>query len=405
MWQRHFSALLLLSMVLVGIQSPGLVHENPSADDDKLTDSNRPISHQDTASSAYGGNSEPDEITSFVRKTDVNDNFHKIDNSGSLSGVGTDEPIKEENQKEAASTTEPLILGMSPATKYLGTSSFLFSNLVAIASSTNENALSPSSYNPLFMYLKDQKRTEELEVLMIYMKTYEKDIVNKCSMAMRMRKHEAKIDTESMDYLLVRCAYWGRTVFNYLHMNFLFYDLDFAFETFYKLINNGGVNMDLGEAEDQFKARNELFFQILGKEIVEAMIINIGAQAGILPKTHRRHKTIAGKFSAIQSHYGPSFLKIFESVLDSDVALRRRKVVLGDYKQLLLDRTLGISQLASAAERRRVEQGTLFDDNKHSIKGRSADSLYRYYGKDWDVPFFDAANIYAFKPRAENQQI
>lgn len=226
-----------------------------------------------------------------------------------------------------------------------GSSSFLLGFILHGHLNQNEPTLSSNEYNPIHFILVKEKKTKELEVLVTYMKTYQKDLTLACKMAMT-----AALKILSRPELLFykqRCVFWGDTVFKYLPMSMKLYNIEHALKYFYFLQKAKGISInkslresldeaDIEEIEDleereielkrfaEAEERNQIFFDTLGNAINNVLL--------------EKEDIALLKFNLIQRFYGPNFAGIFyKTILDDEYRLSRKEIQLSISEQSILD--------------------------------------------------------------------
>lgn len=283
----------------------------------------------------------------------------------------------------------------------LGAGAFLLGFLIQDMMSESTDEISANNYNPLFFNIINEKKTKELELLVTYMKTYQKDLNNACRMVFNIKK--STYEAEVLKKLKDRCDLWTAHVFKLISLNFKFFHIEFAYKYFFYLQKSKAIPIAvlLGEALDEnvlidaqpeeieFEEKrraiaeniNELFFTTLGKVIDEVL--------------NGEDSIIHSKFHLIQRFYGSNFVKIFAQILDDNYRIIRKTVDLNEFEQSALDTMFQVPVDQILQEKERVENGeVLYNIHDLDIKGVTSDNLYRFYGSSYEEPFYRVNAMY-----------
>jgi len=272
-----------------------------------------------------------------------------------------------------------------PKQSAFGSASFIASMYLKKALADSTGDFDPSNYNQMIYEVIGRGRKKEMELFLIYMKTYQKDLSNKCKMA--MLKGIADIRTSGeQPYYLARCEYVAETVFRSLHMSLMFYNLEFLIKTLRVMVKAETILMVFeGENEEQGKTRNQKFFEVLERVIAEVVL---GDNLGWL----------ARRFDLINSFYGSHFMGIFTGFIDdSEYQIHRHEIALNSVNQWLLEWGYDVPEIMTQLEFKRLgeEKEYEYADTK-GMRDISWRNMYRFYGKDFDKPFYNVKDFHMF---------
>jgi hypothetical protein len=225
------------------------------------------------------------------------------------------------------------------------------------------------NYAPAFYDIIKNKKLKELELLMVYMKTYTKDITNKCKIAMK-KEHK---ENEHYNNLILRCQLWGKFVLKSLPTTIYFFKPKYALRNFFTLIKSGVIQLEeLDEDQDLKETLNTIFFDTLTLEIAMSKI-----------KTENHYVD----FNLILGFYGNNFKNIFDDILIHKKILRIPKLMKSE-ERAIFDKFLNVSPEAAEKEEERlikemkVEPVDGFEETTYK-------NLYRYYKIGWLEPLFN----------------
>ena len=283
----------------------------------------------------------------------------------------------------------------------LGAGAFLLGFLVHGLMTESDDGMSAEEYNPLFFNIIKEHRTKELELLVTYMKTYQKDLNNACRIVFNIKKNN--YEPVMLQKLKARCDLWTAQVFKLIPLNHKFFNIEFAFKYFYYLHKSRAIPIEvmLGEATDpallndadEETRLNQL--DILEKAKVVNQIFMI-ALSKIINETLRGEDSIVhSRFHLIQRFYGPEFIKIFKQILDDKYKVIRKTIELDEFEQEALDTMFMIPADRVREEKERIEKGSHPRNiNYMDLKSVSPGNLYRFYGNSFDKPFNDVGAMY-----------
>lgn len=266
-----------------------------------------------------------------------------------------------------------------------GSTGFLASMYLKKSLADSTGDFDPSNYNELIYNVIGHARKKELELFLIYQKTFQKDLSNKCKMA--MLKGVADIRTSGeQPYYLARCEFVAETVFRNLHMSSMFYNLEFIIKTIRVMVRAENILMVFeGETEQQQVARNAKFFEVLEKVIAEVVL---GSDLSWL----------ARRFDMINAFYGPHFMAIFSAFIDdSEYQIHRHEIGLNPGNQELLEWGYNVPEILSTLEAKRLyKQERYTGAGDEDVYGVTERNLYRFYGVDYNKPFYNVKDFHMF---------
>ncbi len=281
----------------------------------------------------------------------------------------------------------------------MGAGAFLLGFLLNGMMSEDANEISADLYNPLFFNVVNKYKSKEMELLVFYMKTYQKDLNNACRMIFYANKRNYEAVT--MQKLITICDEWTHNVFKLIPMNFKFFNIEFAYKYFYYLtkskviplaskvkepLTDDSLDEESAAAEEAHLLSEaqkviDLFFDTTGRVVNEVL--------------RGEDSIIHSKFHLIQRFYGPEFVKIFAQILDENENIVRRQFELDEFGQETFDKLFQIPSTVIEAEKTRIKAGR-FPPNRPdlSIDGVSPNNLYRFYGESYDVPVNNVIEMY-----------
>lgn len=272
-------------------------------------------------------------------------------------------------------------------TNHFGSTGFLGEMFLKKRLADSSGTYSPEQYNSFFFNVVNGGAKKALELFLVYMKTFQKDFSNKCKMA--MLKNIADIRTSGeQPFYLARCEFVAETVFRYLHTTVMFYNIEYIIKTIHVLVDSETVLMVFeGESEEVRVARNKAFFVVLERAIAEALL---GDEDSM--------NWVSQRFAMINDFYGPNFMPIFTGFIDSDEhAIHRHEIGLRRRDQDLMDWGFQVHPILAQMDNRRLAERT---ENEHvdnrGIYDVSYRNLYRYYGNNFDKPFYDVKKFHMF---------
>lgn len=259
----------------------------------------------------------------------------------------------------------------------------------------NPSHHTPSFYNELFFNAVTKDRKKELELLLIYMKTFQRDFRSKCKMAMltkvvslqNLRSAEA-LRAAKAPYF-ARCNIFADEVFRRLHFNPLLFNLDFIVRSFRVLLKNGSFMFYVEEDSEQelTKTRNDAFMAVLEEMAAEA------------EKYDSERGWVARRFNMINYFYGPHFPAIFGQIIDRTTTKIRRLIVeLDKMTQVAFDESFFVPPVNCQQEKERVLAKRV--DHTHPGVDRLEthySHLFRYYGASAYHPFYNVLDFHMWQ--------
>ena len=274
---------------------------------------------------------------------------------------------------------QPRILGKekTPDLSVFGSTSFLATMILKKLLSENKMGFDPETYNELFYGVINNNRSKELELFIIFMKTFQKDFSNKCKMA--MLKNIENIQTNgSKKFYMVRCEFISEVVFKYLHMSILFFNLEYVFKVIKQMIGSDTILMTFEEENAlQGENRNLIFFNVLEEVISKAV------------DDEAQNNWLANRFEMINNFYGPHFMMIFSGIIDENFMLHRHVIKLSQDQRIMKDLAFNVPQNIVDAEEIRIAQQRVLGGVDNDVYGVGHNNLYRFYGQNFETPVYD----------------
>lgn len=272
-----------------------------------------------------------------------------------------------------------------PKTSKFGSASFLAAMILKKTMADSTGSFDPEVYNELFYGVVTHGRKKELELFLIFMKTFQKDLSNKCKMAMLKGVEDIRTSGEQR-WFLARCEFVAETVFRYLHTSIMFYNIEYIVKTLRILVNSETVLMLFeGEAEEERQARNKKFFEVFERVVAEATLSD-------------NMDFVARRLDVINTFYGPHFMGIFTAMIDdSEYQLHRHQIPLNPANQMLLDWGFDVPDILRQLEYKRLSEerpNSAADDG--DVYGVTWSNLYRFYGRDFSKPFYNVKDFHMF---------
>lgn len=271
----------------------------------------------------------------------------------------------------------------------LGTKGFVASLFLKKFLSKSEGTNDPHYLNKLFFEVVNRKQSKVLELMLIYMKTFQKDFLNKCKMAIRHRVDIVNSDDTEKIFYFSRCEFLTKVAFKYQHTSLMFFNIESIFRSFLVLLETKEIKMEF-EDEDEAKrdVRNEVFLNVLGNTINEAA------------KNQNNEEEIsfvAEHFDLMNQFYGAHFLKLFSSILDEEFNIKRYPILVNEEQQQLMDWGFGVNQETVKTEKNRVqEKKTFYGILEDNFIDKTPETLYRYYKEYFWIPFFNVGEYHMF---------
>lgn len=259
----------------------------------------------------------------------------------------------------------------------LGSTLFLLGNY-ELSSNPNEDTWKKNTnYSPMFYHIIKNKKLKELELLMFYMKTYTKDITNKCKIAI---KKDLGNNKHYKNFIL-RCQIWGRFVLKNLPMSIYFFKPKYAFRNFYTLVKSGSLDFDeLNEEKILEEEINEIFFNTISSEIAFS--------------SEQSEKMTYIDFKVILDFYGQNFEKMFEDLLEKK-EIQRTKIYLDKETRNYLDEYYKINKDIVDKEDKRIKD-EIRSEPIDGFENSTCKNLYRYYQIGWLEPLFNFNSLLKF---------
>lgn len=279
----------------------------------------------------------------------------------------------------SAMIIQPRILGKEkrPDLSAFGSTSFLATMIIKKLLSENKMGFDPETYNELFYGVINNNRSKELELFIIFMKTFQKDFSNKCKMAM-LKNIENLQTNGDKKFFMVRCEFISEVVFKYLHMSILFFNLEYVFKVIKQMIGSDTILMTFDEENSlQGKTRNLKFFNVLEEVISKAV------------DDEAQNNWLANRFEMINNFYGPHFMMIFSGLIDEDFMLHRHVIKLNQDQRQMKDLAFNVPQNIVDAEEIRIAQQRVLGGVDFDVYGVGYKNLYRFYGQNFETPVYD----------------
>jgi hypothetical protein len=250
-------------------------------------------------------------------------------------------------------------------------------------------------YNELFYEVITKDRKKELELLLVYMKTFQRDLRSKCKMAMLTKLSllqnlgSEEEFSQAKAPFFARCNTFAEEVFRRLHMNVLFFNLNFIVQSFRVLLKNGSVLFYVvGETDNELiKTRNEAFMATLEVMAAEA------------EKPDKERGWVAKRFNMIDFFYGPHLPALFGQILNQKTRqVKRLKVELSLKDQRLYDTAFFVDPMNSFWENMRVK--SKIRDTTHpepDFTDLDYTNLFRYYAESAYTPFYDVRKFHMWQ--------
>lgn len=221
-------------------------------------------------------------------------------------------------------------------------------------------------YTSLMTEILTESRSTEFEVLTFYIRTYEKDMVAKCKVAMKDQENYAS----ELYFLYERCDGFGRFIGNHIHITPAYFHVASAFKFFFDMLTSGLFRFDFGESDLEALRRNSRFLEILEERIVSDLskpIDDTSYKAG---------------FRYIEDFYAPMFMRVFKPLLPN-AKLVPHSFVINKEAQDLMDRLYEIPREVVDQENERML--------RHEAAGGNDDYkvLTRYYRGQVGMPLYN----------------
>ena len=259
----------------------------------------------------------------------------------------------------------------------LGSSIFLLETYNLSKIEKSEEWKKNVKYSPMFYSIIKNNKLKELELLMFFLKTYTKDITNKCKITIKKDLSE----NQYYKNLILRCQIWGRFVLRNLPLSIYFFKPKYAFRNFYTLIQSGAIDFEeLNEEKILEEEINEIFFNTLAKEIALSQ--------------ESEELTTYIDFKVIFDFYGENFEKIFEDLLNENKIVRKT-ILLNKRERNVLDKYYGIDTEVVTKENDRIKN-KVEAEPKDGFEDATCDNIYRYYQIGWLEPLFNFNSLLKF---------
>lgn len=250
-------------------------------------------------------------------------------------------------------------------------------------------------------FSQDNTKHKELELLTYFARTYQKDITNKCKIAVRIRLslNEENYESELMEYYEL-CQQWGRHIIENIHQTEGFYDVDKAFE-FYIMSVERELNWSYVELK---KMKKDPSLQI--KEDMDSkekenrqrakrkvqLISFLEAQKNLSDRHAPNVYEYPIDFSLVKAFYSKSFEYLFEDMFDHG-KLDRCTIYLNSKGVKYFDELYSISNEQVQGEEERMEEGSNVSvvDN---FEDAGVNTIYKYYQAGWMQPLVDVRGYY-----------
>lgn len=221
-------------------------------------------------------------------------------------------------------------------------------------------------YTAMMTEVLTKSRSKEFELITFYMRTYEKDMVSKCKVAMKDQENLAS----ELYFLYERCDGFGRFIGNHLHITPAYFHVASAFKFFFDMLTSGLFRFDFGESDLEALRRNAHFLEILEERIVSDLS---------KPLDNSPYK--AG-FAYIEDFYAASFMRVFKPLLPEGRLIPHSFYINKDV-QNLMDLAYGIPLDVVRQEKERIK-------NKDTAEGNeSYRVLTRYYRGERGMPLYN----------------
>ena len=106
-----------------------------------------------------------------------------------------------------------------------GSTQFLAEMYLSSMVYKGEATIEGVKYNEIFQKIIQQKNFSQLDLLLIYMKTFQKDVTNKCKKIFFKEIKDIRVNKEVKKQFMIRCNFLGEFALKYLPLNVLFFEL------------------------------------------------------------------------------------------------------------------------------------------------------------------------------------